>query len=83
MGPFPRRLLAVLVQGDVERRADTGVNAGFAVAYQCVRTITGIYPSNSLLEIAAKNISRFISSDNMNLKSAPGCSQDLETNRAD
>jgi AP-4 complex subunit epsilon-1 len=53
---------------EVLRRADTGVNAGFAVCYQCVRTITGIYPSNSLLEIAAKNISRFLSSENMNLK---------------
>jgi AP-4 complex subunit epsilon-1 len=53
---------------EVLRRADTGVNAGFAVCYQCVRTITGIYPSNSLLEVAAKNISRFISSENMNLK---------------
>jgi AP-4 complex subunit epsilon-1 len=50
------------------RRADSGVNIGHAIVYECVKCVTRIYSDHALLELAASNISRFISSDNHNLK---------------
>jgi hypothetical protein len=38
------------------------------IVYECVRTVTTIYPDPSLLDLAAAGISRFLSSDNHNLK---------------
>ncbi|CAK59090.1 unnamed protein product (macronuclear) [Paramecium tetraurelia] len=57
------------VLGSTLRRADdTTINIGYAVTYQCVKCISGIYPQQGLLEQAANSVSRFLKSDNNNLK---------------
>ena len=56
------------ILAEIMKRSDSGVNVGYAIVYECVNTITKIYPHAPLLELAANNISRFISSENHNLK---------------
>ena len=48
------------------RADDTGINIGYAIVYQCLKTICTIYPSPHLIELASNTISRILSSDNPN-----------------
>lgn len=57
------------ILSQVLRRADdTGINVGYAIVYQCLRTICLIYPNPHLLEQASMTISRFLSSESPNLR---------------
>lgn len=75
------RILALLGRGDqaasegvyevlaeVMKRADTGINVGYAVVYECINAVITIYPNATLMDVAATAISRFIRSDSHNLK---------------
>jgi len=53
---------------DVMARADLKTSIGYAVIFECVKTVTRIYPQPQLLASAAENTSRFITSDNRNLR---------------
>lgn len=50
------------------KKADVGINAGYAIVYECIRTIVAIYPNATLLDAAGEAISRFIQSRSHNLK---------------
>jgi len=52
----------------IKRSDDSAINVGYALVYQCLRTITCIYPSQELLDLATTTISRFLSSNSKNLK---------------
>ena len=57
------------VLGQVMKRADDlGINIGYAIVYQSLKTITTIYPNGKLITSASTTISRFITSENRNLK---------------
>ena len=50
------------------KKADIGINAGYAIVYECIRSIVAIYPNSTLLDAAGEAISRFIQSRSHNLK---------------
>jgi AP-4 complex subunit epsilon-1 len=50
------------------KRADTGMGIGHAIIFQCISTITSIYPITELLEVAAEFISKLLSSQTSNLR---------------
>jgi len=52
----------------LKRADDAGINIGYALVYQCLKCITMIYPSQSLMDAATTTISRFLSSESHNLK---------------
>lgn len=52
----------------MKRADDTGTNIGLSITYECVVTISRIYPNQYLLEQAANSISRFLTCENNSLK---------------
>eukprot|EP01065_Artemidia_motanka_P047938 TRINITY_DN7608_c0_g4_i1.p1 TRINITY_DN7608_c0_g4~~TRINITY_DN7608_c0_g4_i1.p1 ORF type:complete len:1023 (+),score=422.67 TRINITY_DN7608_c0_g4_i1:112-3069(+) len=56
------------VLGEVMKRADSGMNIGHSVIFECVKAITCLAPNQELLEAAADSIAKFLTSPNPNLK---------------
>lgn len=62
------KLMYEIITTVLKRSDDSASNVGYALVYQCLRTITRIYPSQELLDQATLTISRFLSSASKNLK---------------
>ena len=76
------KLLQILGKGDLKasehcytileqalkRSEDGSNNIAFAVCYQCVKTISNIYPNENLIHEAASSLKRFLESHNSNTK---------------
>lgn len=62
------KLMYEIITTVLKRSDDSAINVGYALVYQCLRTITKIYPSQELLDLATLTISRFLSSSSKNLK---------------
>lgn len=57
-----------ILQNVLRRADDMGINIGYALVYQCLKTITMIYPNQALTTLASQTIARFLSSESHNLK---------------
>ena len=53
---------------DTMKRADTGLNIGHSIVFECINTITSIAPVPDLIEAAADAIAKFLMSNNANMK---------------
>ena len=62
------KLMYEIITTVLKRSDDSAINVGYALVYQCLRTITRIFPSQELLDLATLTISRFLSSQSKNLK---------------
>lgn len=62
------KLMYEIITTVLKRSDDSAINVGYALVYQCLRTITRIFPSQDLLDLATLTISRFLSSQSKNLK---------------
>eukprot|EP00762_Andalucia_godoyi_P004031 ANDGO_05635.mRNA.1 AP-4 complex subunit epsilon len=58
------------VLAEVLQRADSGTTIGYAVVFECVRTVTSIYPDKNLVAQCAGGVSRMLQSPSNNLKYA-------------
>ncbi|ERM97979.1 hypothetical protein AMTRI_Chr06g173070 [Amborella trichopoda] len=56
------------VLGDMFRKCESTSNIGNAILYECICTVSSIYPNAKLLEAAADVTSRFLKSEIHNLK---------------
>ena len=53
---------------DILQRTEATTKTGLAVIYECLLTISVIYPEPDLLDKAAKCVSRFVSASSVTLK---------------
>jgi len=52
-----------VIQMALKRAEDQPINIGHALVYQCIKCILSLYPSDNLLEIVSKSITKFFSND--------------------
>ena len=52
----------------LKRADDMGINIGYALVYQCLKTITMIFPNPQLTALASTTIASFLYSESHNLK---------------
>jgi hypothetical protein len=57
-----------VIQMALKRAEDLAINIGHALVYQCIKCILTLYPSDPLLEIVSKSISKFFANECNNLK---------------
>lgn len=57
-----------ILEQALKRSEDGSNNIAFAVCYQCVKTISNIYPNENLIQDAASSLKRFLESQNSNIK---------------